>query len=1255
MTKIAHLADIHIQDRRRAEYAAVFARLYASLRQEAPDIIVVAGDIFDNKMRASAHNLEDVGQFLTALSDIAPVIVIAGNHDTNCLTPGALDLLSPLLAEHRHLQPPRLTFWRNSGQYEAHGIDWTVIATDGAIPAANTAAAVTPKLKICLFHEEVNGALLPNGSQLRDYKLSARDFAPFDAVLGGHIHLRQQITPRAAYCGSLIQQNIGEDHHGHGYLLWELDAAAATILPKIRGIDIPNSEGYLRVRIGADGTDLTAQPVPDAPLYWEVLLESGGGASGVSASTIAAYTDRYQSPPRAIRHYSLHMSTLMSATLSFDSVADIKEDSKADSKADICAAQDAAASLEAHEEIIREITDPALADAVITLHRERYSNCQKIALQRATGGRIRLLRLEFDNMYAFGPGNIIDFTQLEGYVSGVIAPNHVGKSSLIEALLFALYEEHPRAATKGEIIHAGASSCRIALDFELDGKTGRIEKGFIRGKVQTSRYRLTYAGEDRTGGGTPDTLREIRALIGDAATALASSFQLQGAETTGFIAARPPDRKKLLADVLSLGSFIDIERDMVKELTALNGEVRALAGQYRGVSAEALTKNLADLRETAAAAELQVAAALAAVATATAAHTAAAEAYGACAGAAQMLTDSRVSSASEALAAAEAWAAAAGSKQPIHAQANKLIRPDTVFPPVKPTVKPAVKPAAIDEPIGGDFIGIDFTTESTSQIVERGGARPTRAEVERVLPWAARAESDRRSAMLAAAGWDPDAHAQLVAALAAPEAAPEAAATAEALAAAEANVAAADAYAAAQKHVESLRRRHVPAPGCSACATTTQMFDAGEHSRAVAAAATAAVALQKVRADYNRVQLIQKQKIRLCELEAAAAAATKVKKSTMVISILERGKYWQSRDAEAAMAAAIKQAQDVAAAEAAATAAAEAAAEAAAAAAAYWHEIARNWQSGEGQAREQAREQARGQVATAAAAVVAAGQARDCAAADVTAANTKAAVIAAQLEVETSRAVAAALAATRAATVKAYRAVLNATGGIGDRLLERARPQVEAAINAAARELGAQFTVSITPEFDMLQCAGAGAIAPAAPSLPVALGSGYQKFILGLATRLAIWRLAAAPRPDAFIVDEGFGACDDEYLDSLAGALEALAAAPGGPRLIFVVSHVDTLKARLERALTIETGPAGSRVVAATGMSAPSAGLQACLQASQAAPASSADTTLIPALGLDPAKLWCASCAQAITVACGPRHLASARHINSVKKQSKKT
>ena len=93
--------------------------------------------------------------------------------------------------------------------------------------------------------------------------------------------------------------------------------------------------------------------------------------------------------------------------------------------------------------------------------------------------------------------------------------------------------------------------------------------------------------------------------------------------------------------------------------------------------------------------------------------------------------------------------------------------------------------------------------------------------------------------------------------------------------------------------------------------------------------------------------------------------------------------------------------------------------------------------------------------------------------------------------------------------------------------------------------------------------------------LSASLSSGYQHFVLSLAARLAIWRLARAPRPDAMVIDEGFGACDEDYLDALAGALEALAGAPGGPRLVFIVSHVDGLKVALRASARNRTGPHG--------------------------------------------------------------------------------
>jgi DNA repair exonuclease SbcCD ATPase subunit/UDP-2,3-diacylglucosamine pyrophosphatase LpxH len=600
MMRIAHIADVHIQDRRREEYRVVFARLYESLRAEAPGIIVVAGDVFDNKMRASPHNLEDVAEFLTALSAIAPVVMIAGNHDTNCLTPGSLDLLTPLVAEHRALQPPRLTYWRRSGVYVAHGIVWTVIATDGDRPSEAAerkvytgAAAGLRKAPphICLFHEEVNGALMPNGTQMRDFKLTTTSFGQYDLALGGHIHLRQRFAPRAAYCGSLIQQNIGESHHGHGYVLWELDLSAEhaphhTAQPRMRGVDVPNDHGFVRVEVDAAGRDVTPRPLPGAPLYWELIHDEDAPAARVAALA-AEYETAYGMAPRTTRERPRRGAAAEAA-------APPPTSEEGRERAALVDAQASSRTLAAHEEIIRELLPGAdeSVEAVVALHRARWSP----PAAHAAGGKFRIVRLEFDNLYAFGPANVVDFTALEGCVSGVIAPNHTGKSSLIEALLFALYEEHPRAPSKRDVIHRGAGSCRLALDFELDGKAGRILKGMFGGGKQNSsasQYRFEYGGEDRTRGGTVETLAEIETVLGGAINALASSFQLQGGEAGGFIGTTPAGRKKLIASVMGLGSFEALERATAKELTEAGGEVKALAAQYRGEPELSLEESLA--------------------------------------------------------------------------------------------------------------------------------------------------------------------------------------------------------------------------------------------------------------------------------------------------------------------------------------------------------------------------------------------------------------------------------------------------------------------------------------------------------------------------------------------------------------------------------------------------------------------------------------------------------------------------------------
>ena len=1468
--RIAHLADIHIQDRRRAEYAAVFERLYESLRAEAPAIIVVAGDVFDNKMRASPHNLEDVAAFLSALAAIAPVVLIAGNHDTNCLTPGALDLLTPLVTEHRALQPPRLTYWRNSGVYEAHGIVWTVIAADGPRPTADAERAVieagghSAAPHLCLFHEEVNGALLPNGTVLAGHRLDAAGLAEYDIAMGGHIHLRAKFAPRAAYCGSLIQQNIGESHRGHGYILWELEESKGhlphrTAPPRMRGIDIANPHGFVRIEIDAAGRDVTPKPLPVTPIYWEAAHDEDAPPVLV-ASLIEEYESALGMPARAVRPRPRAGAEAQAAPMQAPT-------SETAERLALVEAQAASRTLASHEEIIRELlAGDDQVEAVIALHHKWW---KPPASQAALGGKFRILRFEFDNMYAFGPANAIDFTALEGCVSGVIAPNYTGKTSLIEALLFALYEEHPRAPLKKDVIHHGAGSCRLTLEFELDGKPGRITKGMFEGGKQNtqSQYRFEYAGENRTRGGTTETLAEIESVLGSPLNAIASSFQKQGAsgESGGFIGAPPAGRKKLIAAILSLGDFSSLERATAKDLTFCGGEVKTLALQYRGSSEAELEYKLdverggledlaSDMTRIARDADRLRGEAVAAAHDLGAAEGAAKEAQDTAArrqkaadavrgtpdaqecagtllawtalvgqlappeeraapehrgleGRAALGADTLAAAAAEARRAKEDAMRAGARVQEARLALAAAPRPPRRLSELREQARAAAlacgqaanapalaaqqfAPAPLPPPGARPAQG----TEGRGPEQQRSGPRPTEeeraaaaAELERlgVVTPADRAQASR---------WDPADDARLssaIGALGAEQEAPgprprvetraaelaeathkydEARASLQALGGQAADAAktwpvsppgedaalehtaaelcSAREWAAAVVHIATVRGKFQPQAGCPGCDQVRAILDENAADAAQAGLAAAEQAHVRARARAAEAKIEQAAVARAAAEAALATARTRAGQAgcraareqyvrcaaaEKATALLETANYWRARDAEAwehydanratweasfeaersrrATAAAAErtlaqQALEAAGAQykvaeagwaahesaaAAAVAAEQASAAATAAAAAANERYARLsrarseavgallwWRAATAAAAEGARlreaaaaaasaarasaaraEAARQRSAAAEAAYDLASAALSAARQQAAASEREAARLTAELEHERRRAEQHAEASARQAALKAYRAVLRPTGGIADRLLERGRALLERRINEALRELGARFEIEIEPNHDVRQRAHGGKT-----WLPLSLVSGYQAFVLSLSARLALWRLTAGPRPDAIVIDEGFGACDEDNLEAMVSALEALATAPGGPRLVFLVSHVDALKARIERVLEINTGPTGSRLVNA----APRAGAGARAGArlappplggtpanARAAPQGSG-TARQPAqsvLGPDPANgsnVYCEACQQSLRAAWASKHLASAKHALALKK-----
>ena len=91
----------------------------------------------------------------------------------------------------------------------------------------------------------------------------------------------------------------------------------------------------------------------------------------------------------------------------------------------------------------------------------------------------KLKYMEFDNMFSYGKKNVIDFTKLNGII-GVVAPNHSGKSALIDIIAYTIFDTCSRTFKAIEVLNNKSKYFEIKLSLEVNGidyiihRTGKL-------------------------------------------------------------------------------------------------------------------------------------------------------------------------------------------------------------------------------------------------------------------------------------------------------------------------------------------------------------------------------------------------------------------------------------------------------------------------------------------------------------------------------------------------------------------------------------------------------------------------------------------------------------------------------------------------------------------------------------------------------------------------------------------------------------
>ena len=207
--KIYHIADVHVRNvKRHKEYRLVFKRLYSYIKKTKTDnsVIYVAGDIVHAKTDMSPELVAIVSDFFRQLADLAPTIVITGNHDCNLNNNYRLDALSPIVKAINH---KNIHYLKDNGVYEVQGVHFNVMGVDEKPTNYLKANDFEGNYKIALHHGSVHNASTDAGFTLSNTHVTTDMFTGHDLVLLGDIHKPQFLDEEktVAYAGSLIQQN----------------------------------------------------------------------------------------------------------------------------------------------------------------------------------------------------------------------------------------------------------------------------------------------------------------------------------------------------------------------------------------------------------------------------------------------------------------------------------------------------------------------------------------------------------------------------------------------------------------------------------------------------------------------------------------------------------------------------------------------------------------------------------------------------------------------------------------------------------------------------------------------------------------------------------------------------------------------------------------------------------------------------------------------------------------------------------------
>lgn len=564
MFRIAHMADIHIRNLKyHDEYRAVFNKMYESLLEEQVDYVTVCGDIAHTKTQLSPEYFQLCSEFLVGLANIAPTIIIAGNHDGNLKNADRQDAVTPIVNALKH---PNLHYLKDSGEFKPEkGICFNVLSIfdrDNWVKPTNSS-----DINIALYHGAMMGSKTGSNWTMDQGDDDIGIFEDFDFAMLGDIHRQQELDSegRVRYSGSLVQQKFSESPL-KGYLLWEIEGKDDF---NVKRVNLANPRPFITIKLNPDGT-LPAGT--HAPRNCRMRLLSSTNLPSDKLRKARSAAEAKWKP------YSITTINGKEAFSSNDgNYANVllKENLR---------------DLTVQESYIRDYLsgmelDNSVIDKVLD-HNKKYDIIAQQNEEVSRNVVWKIKEIEWENLFNYGEGNKISFENLRGLV-GVFGRNYSGKSSIIDSVLFTLFNSTSKGERKNvHVINQNRERAKGKIQIQIGDRTYQICRNLekytkrLRGKeTQEARVDLDFSliseGESLNGNTRNETDANVRKRFGTIEDFLLTSMSSQ-LDSLSFVKEGSTKRKEILAKFLDLEIFDKKFKMAKKDAAEMRGVIKRM-------------------------------------------------------------------------------------------------------------------------------------------------------------------------------------------------------------------------------------------------------------------------------------------------------------------------------------------------------------------------------------------------------------------------------------------------------------------------------------------------------------------------------------------------------------------------------------------------------------------------------------------------------------------------------------------------------